>query len=331
MKILVVRFSSIGDIVLTTPVLRALNRAHPDGEIHYLTKKQYAGLLDGNQYVHRIWTLTENFKELSKQLKAEQFDMFIDLHNNLRTRRLGFALGIKTYRLNKLNFRKWCCWLISKWIACQTYISLIDTSMLPVRLELLPMKEVSTITCPDATALPADVILPSGIKLPGDYVCIAIGGQHETKKMPIEKLVALCKQIRKSVVLIGGKEDMEAGQAIASQVDWVQNLCGLLSIQQSAVVMRDSAWVVSHDTGMMHIAAALDKKIASVWGNTVPSFGMYPYRPDQKSQMFEVEGLSCRPCSKLGHEKCPKGHFKCMNLQNLQMIAKTVSDIPMDS
>jgi ADP-heptose:LPS heptosyltransferase len=75
----------------------------------------------------------------------------------------------------------------------------------------------------------------------------------------------------------------------------------------------------------MHIASALNKKVLSVWGNTVPEFGMYPYMPDEESVIFEVKGLSCRPCTKLGYNTCPKGHFKCMNNIDLDKITKAIN------
>jgi len=91
------------------------------------------------------------------------------------------------------------------------------------------------------------------------------------------------------------------------------NACGRFSINQSASVIQQAAWVVTSDTGMMHIASAFNKKIISVWGNTVPEFGMGPYLPAPESSILEVKGLECRPCSKLGYRQCPLGHFKCMN------------------
>lgn len=320
MKVLVVRFSSIGDIVLTTPVIRGLKNTYPEGEVHFVTKKAYTGLLDDNPYVDKIWSLEDDFNALLNDLKKEQFDVLVDLHNNLRTKRLKIGLGIKSYRLNKLNFRKWL--LVNLKINRMPDKHIVDRYMDVVK----PLN-----VQPDNRGLDYLLMglikLPEGIALPGDYICMAIGGQHETKKMPVDKIIALCRKINRTIVLIGGPEDAPAGEKIASEVGWVRNLCGKLSIRQSALVMRDSAWVISHDTGMMHIAAALGKKVASVWGNTVPAFGMYPYKPHPDSKIFEVEGLSCRPCSKIGHEKCPKGHFKCMNQQNLQEIARTIGGI----
>lgn len=123
---------------------------------------------------------------------------------------------------------------------------------------------------------------------------------------------------------MGGPEDQIVGQGIADRVSHVLNFCGMCSIAQSALLIESSQLLITHDTGMMHVGAALRKPILSIWGNTIPDFGMYPFYPrDQNipSQMFEVPNLSCRPCSKIGHKVCPKGHFKCMINQDIGQIA----------
>ncbi|HRB40127.1 MAG TPA: glycosyltransferase family 9 protein, partial [Bacteroidia bacterium] len=100
--------------------------------------------------------------------------------------------------------------------------------------------------------------------------------------------------------------------------------CGITSIGQSASLIKQSKAVITHDTGLMHIAAALRKKIVSVWGNTVPEFGMYPYLPVNSVpfSISEVKNLNCRPCSKIGYNTCPKKHFRCMNDMDIQEIIK---------
>ncbi|MFT7226079.1 MAG: ADP-heptose:LPS heptosyltransferase, partial [Neolewinella sp.] len=96
-------------------------------------------------------------------------------------------------------------------------------------------------------------------------------------------------------------------------------------------LVRKAATVVTHDTGLMHVAAAFRKPIVSIWGNTVPDLGMYPYLPGQealeKQRRQEVVGLSCRPCSKIGHQACPQGHFRCILNQDPEAIASLVGKI----
>ena len=134
------------------------------------------------------------------------------------------------------------------------------------------------------------------------------------KQIPINKLIEICKLSSKPLVLLGGKEDSEIAEKVQHEFnEKVINLCGTLNLNQSASLIRQSQKVITSDTGLMHIAAAYKKDIISVWGNTIPAFGMGPYMAGEHSEIWEVNNLPCRPCSKLGYRKCPRGHFKCMN------------------
>jgi heptosyltransferase-2 len=145
------------------------------------------------------------------------------------------------------------------------------------------------------------------------YVAFAIGGQHATKKLPFERMTELCQRIGQPMVLLGGAEDTDTAQRLIAALPKapLYNACGRYNLNQSASLVRQATQVYTHDTGLMHIAAAFKKPIVSIWGNTVPAFGMYPYATDYVA--LEVKDLACRPCSKIGHDRCPKGHFKCMN------------------
>ena len=157
------------------------------------------------------------------------------------------------------------------------------------------------------------------------YIALVIGAAHATKRLPVDKLIEICRLSPVSVVLLGGKDDAERGKEITKSVsNKVYNSCGKLSLDQSAFLVREARSVVSHDTGLMHIAAAFNKPIISIWGNTVPELGMYPYKVSFL-KMLEVEGLSCRPCSKIGYKKCPLGHFKCMNNQDVSLIFNNIN------
>jgi ADP-heptose:LPS heptosyltransferase len=167
------------------------------------------------------------------------------------------------------------------------------------------------------------------IKIPfnllNGYIAVVIGAQHFTKRLPNDKIIELCKYLSLPVVLIGGKEDLINASIIEKNLGSnVFNACGKFNLFQSASFIKQAQLVISHDTGMMHIAAAFNKKIISVWGNTVPEFGMYPYLPQhpENSYIAEVKNLSCRPCSKIGKTSCPKGHFKCMNNIDINAILK---------
>ncbi|MEO8117005.1 MAG: glycosyltransferase family 9 protein, partial [Bacteroidota bacterium] len=162
------------------------------------------------------------------------------------------------------------------------------------------------------------------------YIGIVIGAALNTKKLPLEKLINLCTELVHPIILIGGPEDHAVGEEIAVH-DRIKiyNACGKFNLNESAWIVKKSLLIISHDTGLMHIAAAFQKKIIAVWGNTVPAFGMTPYygKANIKSQNFEVKKLYCRPCSKIGYKKCPLGHFKCMQQQKIDLISKTAEQL----
>jgi ADP-heptose:LPS heptosyltransferase len=303
LKILVVRFSSIGDIVLTTPVVRMLKK-QLNAQVHFLTKSAYVSLLKNNPYIDSVYQIDDSINEVIGDLKKENYDYVIDLHNNLRTQILKFRLGIPAKSFNKLNMEKFM--LTSFKLDKMPKIHIVDRYLETVKH--LGVKN-------DNQGL--DFFLSANDKMdinifPKNYIVFVIGGQHATKILPNEKIISIIKKVNKPVLLIGGPEDAHRGEEIAKACDKVVNTCGKYSILQSASLVQQATMVVTHDTGMMHIAAAFNKKIYSVWGNTVPEFGMYPYLESEQSKRIEVKGLNCRPCSKIGYDKCPKGHFKCM-------------------
>jgi heptosyltransferase-2 len=161
------------------------------------------------------------------------------------------------------------------------------------------------------------------------YVGLAIGAQHETKKLPVESLIELCRKLKDPVVILGGPDDREVADTMVSalQDQPLLNACGTYTLHQSASLVHQARLLITHDTGLMHIGAAFRKKIISIWGNTDPKFGMYPYRADPASLQFQVDGLGCRPCSKIGHKRCPKKHFKCMLDQDLEGIAQAANQL----
>lgn len=321
-KFLIIRFSSIGDIVLTTPVIRCLRKKFTEAAIYFLTKKKFAGIVESNPYLTKVITLDEDILDTIEILKDEKFDAVIDLHYNLRTLRIKQALkGIPFYSFNKLNTQKWI--YTSFKINTMPHEHIVDRYMETV-------KNFGVVN--DNKGL--DFFIPEKDKVKDNdipfshsqgYIAIAIGAAHYTKKLPVDKLKELCEKINYPIILLGGKEDYDNGGEI-SNVDEVKiyNACGKFSLNESADIIRRSNLIISHDTGLMHIAAAFKKMIFSVWGNTVPSFGMYPYETEYK--IFQVNKLWCRPCSKIGFDKCPLGHFKCMQKISIDFIAENAKE-----
>lgn len=319
-KFLILRFSSIGDIVLTSPVARCIKQQLPNAEVHFFTKKQYQATIEFNKYIDKKIYLSDDLNAQLKELKAENYDYIIDLHKNIRTFYIKFRLGKKSFSFDKLNYEKWL--LTTFKINKLPNIHIVDRYLNTVKsLGIKNDNDGLDYFLPDELNGDAQDLIHQ-LKIPFEpfkYVAFAIGAQHATKRLPNEKIISICKKISQPIVLLGGKEDMERAVEIvaALQLKTIYNACGILSLHQSAAALKLASSVITHDTGLMHIAAAFNKKIISVWGNTVPQFGMTPYlgynRMQGSAAIIEVKDLGCRPCSKLGYNSCPKKHFKCMN------------------
>jgi len=314
-KFLVVRFSSIGDIVLTTPVLRHLKQQVEDAEIHYLTKSAYASLLEANPYVDRIHAFDGDIKACIATLREEGIDYVIDLHRNVRSARIKYGLKRIAFSLDKLNWHKWL--YVRFKIDRLPHRHIVDRNLDTIRTFIEKQDDGGLDYFIPAKSEIDIQSLPESFRK--GYVGLSIGAQHETKKLSVESIVELCQKLDYPIVILGGPEDRERGEGLVSSLPGkdVLNGCGAYSIHQSASLVRQAKVLITNDTGLMHIGAAFQKKIISIWGNTVPRFGMFPFRADPSSVQFEVAGLNCRPCSKIGYQKCPKSHFKCMQEQDL--------------
>jgi ADP-heptose:LPS heptosyltransferase len=314
-RYLIIRFSSIGDIVLTSPVVRCLKQQVEGAEIHYVTKHKYASLVSSNPSVDKVHLFSGNMKDLIASLEAEKFDYIIDLHNNFRSNRIKHILGIPYFTFQKLN--------IEKFLLVNFKINrLPDKHVVDRYMKTLQSFNVKN----DGQGL--DYFIPDNEcynteKLPphfrNGYIAFVIAGTWNTKKLPAELVADICNRVDYPVVLIGGKYEQRDGEVISALSNGnVLNFTGKLSLNESSSLVRDANLVLTNDTGLMHIAAAFRRKILSFWGNTVPVFGMSPYLAHPASELMEVHGLRCRPCSKLGYQSCPKKHFQCMKNQNVE-------------
>ncbi len=323
-RFLILRFSSIGDIVLTTPVVRALKEQVENAEIHYFTKPEYEEMLKANPYIDKIYTLQNNLPLQLKEIKAQNIDYIIDLHHNIRTSRIKSSLRNVAFSFEKLNLKKWLLvnFKINK---------LPDKHIVDRYFETVDVFGVEK----DGRGL--DYFIPEEDEIHRDelpaafqngYIGFVIGAKHNTKKLTDEKIQNISTKIDYPQVLMGGPDEKSFAESIARKNPGkIYNACGKYSINQSASLIRQADVILSHDTGLMHIAAAFKKKIVSVWGNTVPEFGMAPYMPHPDSVIFENKGLYCRPCSKIGYKKCPKKHFRCINELEDEKIAEAAMNL----
>ncbi|MFI5162427.1 MAG: glycosyltransferase family 9 protein [Sphingobacteriales bacterium] len=307
MKILVIRFSSMGDIIYTTPVVRCLKTQLPDAEVHFLTKPAFKYIYDNNPYIDKLLLLKSTLNETIGEIKAEHYDYIIDLHNNLRTFLIKTRTGIKSSSYKKQPIRKW--------LSLKFHLKLIE----PIHLVERYMTAVTFLGVKN-DGKPIDYyvkaqhdiakLLPQSHQK--DYIAFVIGATHFTKRMPNEKIISICREINKPIVLLGGEDVKANGTEIANAVgSKVYNACGTTSLDESVFLVSKAQKVLGFDTGLTHIAEAFDVPIGSIWGGTVPELlGVQPYMV-KNAEVIGIE-LSCRPCSKFGLEKCPLGHFKCM-------------------
>lgn len=322
-KVLIIRLSSMGDIVLTSPVVRIL-KEQVGAEVHFLTKSAFSSLLDSNPHVDRLWLLEsgESIRAISNRLQEETFDYIVDLHHNIRSIGISKLLKVKTFRFNKLNFEKWL-FVNFKWNRLPD-VHIVDRYIDTVEpLGAVNDKAGLDFFIRDQNHYPIEE--PSF----QNYVVFAVGAAHKTKQVPVSQAVPLLNYISAPIVLIGGPDDRERADRIADGTCGpVLNLVGKLNIQQSASVMDQANLVMAPDTGMMHIAAALKKPIVLFWGSTSKEFGMYPYfgKHSIPVKNVKVDGLKCRPCTKYGKSQCPRGHFKCMLQWNPMRVAEEVED-----
>jgi ADP-heptose:LPS heptosyltransferase len=307
MKILVIRFSSMGDIIYTTPVVRCLKKQLPGAEIHFITKPAFKYIYDNNPYVDKLLLLKPSLSDTIDDIKAEGYDHIVDLHNNMRTAIIKLRTGIKSSTYKKQTIRKW--------LSLKFNLKLVP----PVHLVDRYMKAVAVLNVVNDHE-PIDYYIKANHQLDkllppshqNNYIAFIIGATHFTKRMPNEKIISLCREIGLPIVLLGGDDVKENGdviqQALGSQI---YNACGITSLDKSVFLVSKAAKVIGFDTGLTHIAEAFKVPIVSVWGGTVPELlGVQPYQVNEVL-VAGIE-LPCRPCSKFGLPVCPLGHFKCM-------------------
>jgi ADP-heptose:LPS heptosyltransferase len=307
MKILVIRFSSMGDIIYTTPVVRCLKKQLAGAEVHFITKPAFKYIYDNNPYIDKLLLLKPSLSDTIADIKAEGYDYIIDLHNNLRTTIIKLRTSIKSSTYKKQTIRKWLSLKFNLKLVPPTH--LVDRYMQAVKFLGVTNDGQPIDYYIKAQHQLTDLLPPTH---QNNYIAFVIGATHFTKRMPNDKIISICRELKYPVVLLGGNDVKANGDKIATAIGPnVYNACGKTSLDESVFLVSQSATVIGFDTGLTHIAEAFNKPIVSVWGGTVPELlGVQPYMV--KDVLVAGINLDCRPCSKFGLEKCPLGHFKCM-------------------
>jgi heptosyltransferase-2 len=332
--ILAVRFSSIGDILLATPLLRALRRRHPEARIDFLTKAAYHPLLSDNPHLDEVLALEpgQPLPALARALRARRPTHLLDLHGSVRTRVLRLLVPGRWsgYRKRK----------VARELLIQTKRDCYGT-VLPVaeryfeaarHLDVRPDGEPPEFYLGAAAVERAGAWLAeAGLGIDRPLVALAPGATHFTKRWPVRRWVSLVETLTArgfDLAVVGGAEESALCQTVAAAgVGRARSTAGLLGLQESGAVIGQARVLVSGDTGVMHMATGVGTPVVALFGPTVRAFGFVPYRAPS---MVLERPLDCRPCSSKGGPRCPLGHHRCMEeipphqvLQALEQLIAT--------
>lgn len=325
-KILLIRFGSLGDVVLATSLIRMLRTAYPVAQIDFMVKREYAELLKCNPHLSSVIELRsddrDELKVLKEGIRRERYDAIVDLHNSLRSRYLRAFSGARYVRV------------VNKRVGERSFLVRFKLNfyhgMVPVAeryLETVRKFGVrddgggSEIYVPEEIVQSVSVLLGKyKLERHGTVIGMAPMAKHFTKRWLPERFVEFgvraAKETGAKILVLGSREETDVCGDIAQMINAgagtnaADSLAGRISLIETAAVLDHCTLVLSNDTGIMHIAAARRKKVVAIFGSTVREFGFYPYRTE--SIVLEKAGLPCRPCSPIGLERCPQGHFKCM-------------------
>ena len=293
-KILIIRLSSIGDIVLTTPVVRAVNEQLPEAEVHFLVRKDYVPVVENNPHIHKVHAYDpDNVEKTLDELRKEDFSVVIDLQKTLRSRKVVRKLRKPSYTFMKHDFAKWICYRFKMNGLPETHI--VERYFEAVReLDVHNDHKGLEFYIPENQGFDEDD-LP--MLFEDGFVAVVLAAQHFTKRIPVSKVVEIGSILFPFVIIFHASR------------------------------MQHADCVITGDTGLMHIAAALHKPTAAIFGATIPEYGYYPYMPGERNMFrnFEVCPLNCRPCSKFGSSKCRRKHFKCMKNISATEVAEWVN------
>ncbi len=321
-KILIVRFSSIGDIVITSPIVRAVKK-QLGTEVHFITKTKFKSVVENNPNIDKVLLIDKEITEIIDCLKLERYDLIIDLHKNLRSKRLSYLLGVKSISFDKINIQKWLEVHLS--IDFLPKVHLVDRYFEGVKQIGINDDGEGLDYFHGIRADEISKIIPAS-----KYIALVLGATYMTKRIPIEKVEIIIKNAKLPIVLLGGNDVKEEANTLCANHKQLINKVGKTSLNESACIVSKSTFVITGDTGLMHIAAAYKRPVIVFWGSTNIKLGMYPFfgknHPKHVLHIINRD-INCSPCSKIGKEKCPKSHFKCMVDITENQIKKSLEEI----
>ncbi|MCU0342470.1 MAG: glycosyltransferase family 9 protein [Ignavibacterium sp.] len=305
-KILIIRLSSLGDILLTTPLIRSIKTQFPDVKIDMLIREEYADVIKLNPYLNSKLFFKKKEEEnnrLIEQLKNNQYGLVLDLQNNFRSNKIASSLKTTKIKFNKRS--------IDKFLLVKFKINrLRKAPQIPVRysnaIQNFRLDEKGLDLFTDK---PANTVLMSKNNLIG----FCPGARHYTKRWPKEYFIELGNKLSQNgfaIILFGGRIDKDICEELHKAISNSINLSNDDDLLQTATDMKLCKVIVCNDSGLMHTASAMNTKVMAIFGSTVKEFGFAPY--NCANLILEYNSLTCRPCSHIGRSECPKKHFECM-------------------
>ncbi len=320
-KLLIIRLSSLGDILLTTPLLRSIKKEYPSAQIDFLIRNAYKECVEHNPYISELLIYTndkDTQKGLAQKLINSEYDFVIDLQNNLRSKKLTGSFKCPVYRFSKRS--------IEKFLLVNFKINLLkDAPSIPERYaKSFPGFEL------DNEGL--EIFLPKEFstseKKEDRIIGFCPGSRHFTKMWPKEFYIELGRKLTEkgyAVHLIGGQSDIDICKEISFAIHGAVDLSNQNNLYLTAAEIKKCSAVVCNDSGLMHLACAVKTPVLVFFGSTVKEFGFAPYK--NKNLILENNSLSCRPCSHIGRNKCPKRHFNCMNDITPQLACEKLEEL----
>jgi ADP-heptose:LPS heptosyltransferase len=308
-KILVIRFSSLGDIILSFTLLRKLRRKFPEATIDFATKPEFAEAVKLCGMTNEIIQLNSGVKNFRQVIADKKYDFIIDIHNNLKSIYVSLLNSHRIVRAKKDHFRKFL--LVNGKINLFSEIIPVYKKYLLVARDLLKEDDLNFET---SELKFKEFVLPEK-----RYIVVAPSSKHFTKTYPVSKFISLINSFNETEVVLVGSEsetDKSICSRIESECNEVLNYCGRLELQELVFVIMRSELVISNDSAIMHLAEALNKRVLALFGSTVKEFGFYPQLKTTK--IFEQNGLACRPCTHVGLPECPVLSFACMEKTTLK-------------
>lgn len=317
MKVLVIRFSSLGDIILTLPVLETIRRHWPESQTDYLTKGTFASLLHDDPRVRRLWTLTPDrpLEDLIGDLRGESYNLVIDLHATARSRWVAARLGRPTVRVDKAGWaRRWLVWTHSALpnLSRHTVDRYLDTIRAQLGLRFEPERVPRLQLDGTERQFAEDWLKPSSGQR---RIAIHPLAQHATKQWPAERFIEVANRLGAEgwvVHWIGSPAERDLLERFRKATRTPSfSLADIGHLRRLGAVLARMDVALTGDSGPMHLAVAAGCPVVAIFGSTHPLLGFSPLGPCDK--VVGMEELNCRPCHLHGRPACPKGHFRCMN------------------